>query len=363
METESSQLAFQAPDPAELANLMPGYEIQSLIAVGGMGAVYRAVQISLDRLVAIKILPTELGSDTQFRTQFETEAKAMALLNHPNLAGVYDFGSVDGILYIVMEFVEGESLYHYAYGKYLEPEDAIRFTKAICLGLQHAHENGVLHRDIKPSNILLDSHGQPKVVDFGLAQGIRQGRGKDEEIFGTPHYTAPEVLRPHGVVDARADLFSVGVILHELLTGRMPANDPRSASAIVQCDPRLDGVIRKSTHPNPDLRYSSCAEMAAELDVISQTPPPRTLRTTDLRTTSRITARAATPGAAGRMAAPAPALTRAPLAGGSLGPRRAAPPIRKPLAQSSSSSGSGIGIIIFFLILAVCALVIFKFMN
>jgi serine/threonine protein kinase len=279
METKPTDMSFQAPEPGELASILPGYEVESLIAVGGMGAVYRAMQVSLGRAVAIKILPRELGADEIFRAQFETEAKAMALLNHPNLAGVYDFGNVQGLLYIVMEFIEGDSLYHYAYGKFVDPDDAIRLTRGICLGLHHAHENGVLHRDIKPSNILLDLEGHPKIVDFGLAQDMLHVHGAKEEVFGTPHYTAPEVLGRPGAVNAHADIFSVGVILHELLTGRVPASDPRTASSIVQCDPRLDVVVRKATHPNPDLRYGSAAEMAAELEMISQTPAPRALIT------------------------------------------------------------------------------------
>lgn len=329
MEEESSELSFQAPDPRELADLLPGYEVESLIAVGGMGAVYRAVQSSLHRPVAIKILPAELGSDEAFRIRFETEAKAMALLNHPNLAGVYDFGNMDGMLYIVMEFVEGESLYQFAYGKFIEPEDAIRMTRGICLGLHHAHEHGVLHRDIKPSNILLDLYAQPKIVDFGLAQEMRKAPEVDEEVFGTPHYTAPEVLTKPGSVDARADIFSIGVILHELLTGRVPAKDPRTASAIVQCDPRLDGVVRKATHPNPDLRYYSAAEMAAELEIISQTPAPRVLRTD-------------------QQVAWAP---------------RGHPTahLKRPVARSSS--GSGLGFIVFLLVAAIAALLIYQFMQ
>jgi serine/threonine protein kinase len=328
METKSSDLSFQAPEPGELAHILPGYEVESLIAVGGMGAVYRAMQVSLGRAVAIKILPKELGGDLTFRAQFETEAKAMALLNHPNLAGVYDFGNVQGLLYIVMEFVEGQSLYHYAYGKFLDPDDAIGLVRGICLGLDHAHAHGILHRDIKPSNILLDPQGQPKIVDFGLAQDMLHAPGAEEEVFGTPHYTAPEVLGRPGYVNARADIFSVGVILHELLTGRVPANDPRTASAIVQCDPRLDVVVRKATHPNPDFRYGSSAEMAAELEMISQTPAPRALRTD-------------------------PQVAWTP------GGHRPTTRITRPMA-TSSSEGPGIGVVIFVLIVAVLALLFYQ---
>ena len=356
MDTEPSPHAFQAPEPAVLSDLLPGYSVESLIAVGGMGAVYRAVQNSLHRAVAIKILPQELGADEAFRVQFETEAKAMALLNHPNLVGVYDFGNVGGLLYIVMEFVEGESLYHHAYGHHLEQDSAIRFTREICLGLQHAHENGVLHRDIKPSNILLDLQGHPKIVDFGLAQGMRQAPGKDEQVYGTPDYTAPEVLARSRTVDARADIFSVGVILHELLTGRVPASDPRSPSAIVSCDPRLDGVVRKATYPNPELRYTSAAEMAAELDMIAQTPPPRALRTVETPPAAWAPAghrNRLSPMAGGRLSPGAPAAGAAP--------QSSAPhaPGRPPVPMKPHSSSVGMTILIVLLVLAVIVLLLY----
>lgn len=277
----SQPLAFEAPAAEELTRILAGYDVDSLIAVGGMGAVYSATQISLDRPVAIKVLPKQLGADPAYREQFQTEAKAMARLNHPNLVGVYDFGNVDGLLYIVMELVDGNSLFHAAHGIAIDASESIRVVKAICHGLHHAHENGVLHRDIKPSNILLDLRSQPKIADFGLAQPVKQEKShdQDKEIMGTPHYTAPEIISGLAAVDARSDIFSIGVILHELLTGHVPAHDPRTASAISHCDPRLDAVIRKATATNPDLRYRSAMEMATELETIETTPAPRVMRT------------------------------------------------------------------------------------
>lgn len=271
MSDSTDHAGFTAPDPAELAPLFPGYEIQGLIATGGMGAVYRAVQKSLDRAVALKILPVELSKDAAFRTGFETEAKAMARLNHPNLIGVYDFGEANGMLYIIMEFVPGQSIYHAAYGRVMDQGEAVRMVLGVCNGLAHAHENGILHRDIKPSNILLDLNSQPKIGDFGLARPVEHKVSEGEEIFGTPHYTAPEVVNAPHSVDQRADIFSVGVLLHELLTGKLPANDPRPASTIVSCDPRLDGIIKRATQPLAAARYSSAAEMARDLQSVSTT--------------------------------------------------------------------------------------------
>lgn len=263
---------FEAPEPSRLAHLFPGFRIEYLIATGGMGAVYKAVQISLDRPVAIKILPREFGRDQEFRSSFETEAKTMARLNHPNLIAVYDFGEADGMLYIIMEFVPGKTLFHSAHDKAVAQEEAARIVVGVCEALAHAHEHGILHRDIKPSNILLDQQARPKIGDFGLARPIGAAVKDGETIFGTPHYTAPEVLKYPDKVDARADIFSIGVVLHELLTGKLPATDPRPPSAIIGCDPRFDAIIRRATHPSPDLRYVTAAELAKEIGVITSSP-------------------------------------------------------------------------------------------
>ena len=274
MPESHTRLVFNAPSPDELAPLFPGYEIQALIATGGMGAVYRAVQKSLDRNVALKILPVEFSEDAEFCASFEAEAKAMARLNHPNLIGVYDFGSAEGMLYIVMEFVAGQSLSHTVHGHMMAPSEAIRLASAICGGLAHAHYNHIVHRDIKPSNILIDQEGQPKIGDFGLAHPLGRKVQDSDTIYGTPGYTAPEVLEAPDSVDQRADVFSVGVLLHELLTGKMPSEDQRPASVICGCDPRFDTIIRKATMPAPAARYSDIGELARDLKEIAKSPAP-----------------------------------------------------------------------------------------
>jgi serine/threonine protein kinase len=260
---------FIAPDAEELAPLFPNYQMQSLIASGGMGAVYRAVQKSLDRTVALKILPIEFSHDAAFCAAFEAEAKAMARLNHPNLVGVYEFGEVEGMLFIIMEFVPGQSIYHSAHGTAIDPTRVVQLMASICDGLAHAHEHGIIHRDIKPSNILLDLNAQPKIGDFGLARPIERKVVEGEEIFGTPHYTAPEVVDTPHLVDHRADIFSVGVMIHELLTGKLPAQDPRPASVIARCDVRFDSIIRRATQPLPSARYASIVEIGKDLREIT----------------------------------------------------------------------------------------------
>lgn len=253
-----------------MAGLLPFLEIQAFIAQGGMGAVYKGRQRSLDRAVAVKVLPRELGADPMFHESFETEAKAMARLNHPNLIGVYDFGTVEGMPYIVMEYVHGKSLFHSALNKRIEPREAVRIAVGICRGLAHAHENGVIHRDIKPANILLTPKAEPKIGDFGLARPAESdGPGL---MMGTPGYTAPEILRDPEQADARADLYAVGVILHELLTGQPPgtsAGQPPPTGNL-----RLDALWRKATQDDPARRYASAAEMADALEGWLRTAGP-----------------------------------------------------------------------------------------
>jgi serine/threonine protein kinase len=274
-----SENGFRAPQPGELAPLFPKYRILSLIATGGMGAVYHAIQTSLEREVAIKILPAEFGKDAEFREAFAAEARAMAKLKHPNLIGVYDYGDVNGMLFIVMEHVSGQSVHDACQGCAVDPAEVIRLMTKICQGMAHAHENGILHRDIKPANILLDAHLQPKIGDFGLARPIESKVGEGEAIYGTPGYTAPEVLDAPHTMDQRADIFSLGVLLHELLTGLLPSADPRPPSVISKCDPRFDAVVRKATQPDPLQRYQSAEEIAEALQKIASSMGSRPGRT------------------------------------------------------------------------------------
>ena len=260
----SSPPQFEAPNPEELHELLPAYDVLAFIAKGGMGAVYKAHQKSLERDVAIKILPREFGEDEEFRKRFEDEAKAMAKLNHPNLISVYDFGEVDQMPYIVMEFVDGKSLHYSAHGKAIEQKEVARLVTGICEGLAHAHEAGILHRDIKPANILLDAKKRPKIGDFGLARVADESEG-DGVIYGTPDYTAPEVVKKPSAVDTRSDVFSTGVILYELLTGKLPEKTYVPASQVEDVDPRFDKIVRRATHPSPMLRFADGEAMAKDL--------------------------------------------------------------------------------------------------
>ncbi len=263
----SEPIQFEAPDPEEFSEMLEGYDVTSLIAVGGMGAVYKAVQVSLDRDVAIKLLPREFGT-TEFREKFQDEAKAMAKLNHVNLIGIYDFGEADGMPYIVMEMVAGKSLYYSSYGKMIEQEAALELVIGICRGLAHAHEAGIIHRDIKPANILLDPNAKPKIGDFGLASSVGDEEDADGMIYGTPGYAAPEVVSNPETVGVPSDIFAVGVILYELLTGKMPEQPASPPSKVSKCDMRLDPIFRKATRRNPEARYQDAGELADDLEQI-----------------------------------------------------------------------------------------------
>lgn len=264
-----TQDTFEAPGLEQLAQMLPNFEFKEFIAQGGMGAVYRARQKSLDRDVAIKILPREFGDDKEFRESFETEAKAMARLNHPNLVGVFDYGDVDGMPYIVMEYVDGNSLYSAAQGQPVDPMQAVDIVYGVCQGIGHAHENGVVHRDLKPANILLTLKAESKIGDFGLARPEdHEGQGL---FMGTPGYAAPEVFDRNGSPDSRVDIFAIGVILHELLTGIRPdtvEGPPSKASGNL----KLDAIWRKATQANPALRYQTAEELAHDLETWKNSP-------------------------------------------------------------------------------------------
>jgi len=257
---------FVAPSVEELQPSFPGYEVEDLVAQGGMGAVYRARQKSLDRWVAIKILPREFGADEQFRTNFEGEAKTMARLNHPNLIAVHDCGEAGGYLFIIMELVDGQSLHQAAGDDAIEQCEAARLVAGICRGLAHAHRSGILHRDIKPENILLAPGPQPKIVDFGLARPLGERADPEQAVYGTPGYSAPEVVVNPAAVDQRADIFSTGVLFYKLLTGRLPEAPWQPPSALVRSAAGLDKVVRRATHPSPEMRYADADKMADDLE-------------------------------------------------------------------------------------------------
>ena len=252
---------FIPPSLGELAPHFPGFEITSLIAAGGMGAVYHAIQLSLNREVAIKILPTALSTNADFRTSFQAEARAMARLNHPNLITIHDFGTAGDMLFIIMEYVKGESLYQAARGIKIDPSQAVDIVLGVAEGLAHAHKVGLIHRDVKPANILLNQEAVPQIGDFGLA--ARSGDGALS--MGTPGYLAPEVIAQPDLADKRADIYSTGVILFELLTAKLPRKGAATPSAYVKVSAELDRICATSLHQNPTDRYQRIEEFITDL--------------------------------------------------------------------------------------------------
>jgi serine/threonine protein kinase len=270
--------SFVPPAVAQMAKLFPQLEIIALLGQGGMGAVYKARQPRLDRFVALKILSPEKQNEPQFAERFEREARALASLTHPNIVTVYDFGEVLGMFYLLMEYVDGLTLRQLYQARKFSPAEALAIVPKICEALQYAHEHGIVHRDIKPENILIDKDGRVKIADFGIAK-ILDPDPKDlsltdaREVIGTPHYMAPEQLEKPDSVDCRADIYSLGVVFYEMLTGELPLGKFPPPSQKVQIDVRLDQVVLHALEKEPDRRYQTANEVKTDVETITTTPP------------------------------------------------------------------------------------------
>lgn len=242
--------------------LLPAYDFDFLIAQSEMGAVYKACQRSLERDVAIKLLPRMLGNDPLFRDSFEAEAKAMARLSHTYLIKVFDYGEADGLLYIVMEYVHGSSLFNSANGKKIDPHQAVEIVLKASRGLAHAHENGIVHRDIEPANIFLNQKCEPKIGNFGLARPTGHQSVSLDMIV--PGYAAPEVLSHPDQADLRSDIFAMGTILKEMLTG-LSANGEAFKNTACE-DARIAAICTKATAEEPSMRFASVGEFCQSLE-------------------------------------------------------------------------------------------------
>jgi len=278
-----------------LVAAFPQLEILELIGQGGMGFVFKARQSKIERLVALKILPQSLAADPAFAERFTREGRVLARLNHPNIVTIHDFGQANGFYYLLMEFVDGVNLRQAMKMGRFTPAQALAVVPHICEALQFAHNEGILHRDIKPENILLDSKGRVKIADFGIAklvgephtEATRTGSGA---TLGTPHYMAPEQLERPGEVDHRADIYSLGVVFYEMLTGELPLGKFQPPSQKVQVDVRLDEVVLHALEKEPARRYQQISQVKTAVDTISASAAP--------------TARIARPPVAGAPAAP-----------------------------------------------------------
>jgi len=268
----STETAFTGADgvaaqpsltPAELAPHFPQLEILACLGRGGMGVVYKARQKSLNRLVALKLLAPERANDQQFAGRFEREAQALAALNHPHIVGVYDFGQAGGFYFLLMEFVDGVNLRQAMKAGRFTPEQALAVVPPVCEALQFAHEHGIVHRDIKPENLLLDKQGRVKIADFGIAKMLgeattRVGMAESQPV-GTPQYMAPE-QKEHRTTDHRADIYSLGVVLYEMLTGELPADKLQRPSKRVQVNVHIDEIVLRALEAKPERRYQTAGE-------------------------------------------------------------------------------------------------------
>jgi serine/threonine protein kinase len=286
---------FTPPSTQELGLKFPQLEIIELIGRGGMGAVYKARQKELDRIVALKILPPGIGDDAAFAERFAREAKALARLNHPGIVTIHDFGRTDGLYFFVMEFVDGVNLRQLLASARVSPREALAIVPQICDALQYAHDQGIVHRDIKPENILLDRRGRVKVADFGLAKIVEGGAGSPlpadprsgtsagahggtrptselteaGKVMGTPAYMAPEQVGHPAEVDHRADIYALGVVFYQMLTGELPGKPIEAPSSKVHIDVRLDEVVLRALEKNPELRYQQVSEVKTMVESIS----------------------------------------------------------------------------------------------
>ncbi|MEQ8675953.1 MAG: protein kinase [Aggregatilineales bacterium] len=258
------------------------YQVEAQVGIGGMATVFKAHHDRLARDVAIKVMHPNFLQDPNFRARFEREARIVARLEHPNIVPVYDFADYDGQPYLVMKYIEGDTLKEYARDNALTVNDKVALLEKVANALTYAHAQGILHRDIKPSNILIDERGTPYLTDFGLARIVQSGEStmSADMMLGTPHYISPEQAQGKIDLDARTDVYSLGIIVYELLAGRVPFRGD-STYAIVHdhiytpppapsefndsITPQVERVLLKALAKNPQDRYDTPDAMVSDL--------------------------------------------------------------------------------------------------
>jgi tetratricopeptide (TPR) repeat protein len=283
-EPSHHRLRVQLPDSTQAdLQTVPGYEIICKLGQGGMGIVYQARQCSLQRLIALKMILAEVGSNAQACVRFRTEAEAVARLQHPNIVQIYEIGEHAGRPFVSLEYIDGGSLSVHVAGVAQPEREAARLMETLARAVHYMHQRGILHRDLKPNNILVTANGTPKIADFGLAkiQGVDVGVSQSEMTIGTPSYMAPEQAGGNSKnLTLAADVYSLGAILYELLTGRAPFRGatpldtleqvrnqepilPRRLRRCISID--LQTICLKCLQKEPRQRYASAGDLADDL--------------------------------------------------------------------------------------------------
>jgi serine/threonine-protein kinase len=278
---------------------IPGYRLEERLGAGAMATVFKARQLSLDRMVAIKVLPKKLSENADYVERFYKEGKAAAKLNHANIVQAFDVGEANGYHYFVMEYVEGHTLYdEIAGGKVYTEAEALKVIIQIARALEHAHSRGLIHRDVKPKNIMMTKGGVAKLADMGLARVADDAQTAQAEAgraFGTPYYISPEQIRGEVNIDFRADIYSLGATLYHLVTGRVPFEAPTPAAvmhmhlkdALIPPDhlntslsSGLGEVVEVMMAKERNRRYASTKDLLIDLEAIAAGQPPLQARKT-----------------------------------------------------------------------------------
>ena len=280
-----------------MAQQIPGFQLISLLGKGAMARVYQAKQISLDRVVAIKVLDKKLSADKDYVRRFEQEGKAAAKLNHNNIVQAIDVGDADGFHYFVMEFVEGHTVFdELDQGKVYSESEALKIVIQIAKALVHAHDRGFMHRDVKPKNIMITPQGVAKLADMGLARKAEDtelAKAEQGRAYGTPFYIAPEQIRGQLDIDFRADIYGLGATFYHMVTGRVPFDAP-TPSAVMHRHLRdplvppdhinktlsvgVGEVIEVMMAKDPDQRYANTKDLLEDLESLSRGEPPMQVR-------------------------------------------------------------------------------------
>ena len=294
---QGERIRSTVEETARTARQIPGFKILAKIGSGAMAVVYKAQQESLDRTVAIKVLPSKMSHNREFVERFYSEGKAAAQLNHPNIVQAIDVGEAGGFHYFVMEFVDGHTIYDELHaGKVFSEREALEIIIHIARALAHSHERGFIHRDVKPKNIMLTKDRVAKLADMGLArqvEDIQAAVGEAGRAYGTPYYISPEQIRGEVDIDFRADIYSLGATFYHMVTGRVPFEGPTPSAVMHR---HLRDALTPADHINTKLsagvgevievmmkkrkqdRYASTTDLLADLDAIAEGRPPMQAR-------------------------------------------------------------------------------------